>query len=274
MNSDYCRTVARYDWISLTTDYGYSDGFAASCHGVIGRIAPAVRVIDVTHGVPPGDVRRGAAVLAQTAPALPPSVHIAVVDPGVGTTRRAVAIEAAHGLLVGPDNGLLVNAAEELGGIVGVYELTETGWFEPTVSATFHGRDIFSPVAARLALGAAIAAAGPPVDPATLVRLPEPIVTVGAGWLDAEVRTIDRFGNVQLAARRHLLAEFGDRLRIGGLHATRTATFGDAPPGALVVFADSAGYVSIGINGGRAVVALSVTPGDVVRISAAGTEPG
>jgi len=92
---------------------------------------------------------------------------------------------------------------------------------------------------------------------------------VGNGWLDAEVRTIDRFGNVQLAARAHLLAEVGDRLRVGGLRATRPTTFGDAPPGALVIFVDSAGYVSIGVNGGRAVVALSVAPGDVVRVSTA-----
>jgi S-adenosylmethionine hydrolase len=106
--------MARYDWISLTTDYGLSDGFVAACHGVIARIAPSVRVIDVTHQVPPADVSRGAVVLAQTVPHLPPAVHVAVVDPGVGTARRAVAIEAPQGLLVGPDNGLLPPAAEAL----------------------------------------------------------------------------------------------------------------------------------------------------------------
>src|SRR5437763_9069756 len=99
--------MGRHDWISLTTDYGLSDGFVAACHGSIARIAPDVRVIDVTHHVPPADVARGAAVLAQTAPHLPTSVHVAVVDPGVGTARRAIALETANGVLVGPDNGVL-----------------------------------------------------------------------------------------------------------------------------------------------------------------------
>ncbi len=257
-----------YGWISFTTDFGRSDGFVASCHGVIARIAGDVRVIDVTHDIPPGDIVRGAAVLAQTAPHLPPSVHLAVVDPGVGTSRRAVIVETPHGLLVGPDNGLLVAPAQALGGIVRVVELTETSWFAPRVSATFHGRDVFAPAAARLALGTDPAAAGPAVDPTTLVRLPEPVVASGAGWLDAEVRTIDRFGNVQLAALGDRLAALGDRLRVGGMQAVRATTFGDAPPGALVVFVDSAGYVTVAINGGRAVVALSAAPGDVIRIAA------
>ena len=144
-----------YGWISLTTDYGTFDGFAAACHGAIARIAPEVRVIDITHHVPPADVARGAAVLAQTAPHLPPSVHVAVVDPGVGTARRGIAIGTPDGILVGPDNGLLIWAAEALGGIDSVVELANKDWFLGDVSRTFHGRDVFAPAAARLAAGRA-----------------------------------------------------------------------------------------------------------------------
>src|SRR3954449_2580783 len=158
-----------YGWISLTTDYGTFDGFVAACHGAIARINRDVRVIDVTHHVPPADVARGAAVLAQTAPHLPPSVHVAVVDPGVGTARRGIAVSTPNGLLVGPDNGLLVWAAEALGGLDAVVELTNADWFLGDVSRTFHGRDVFAPVAARLALGAPLADAGPSIDPKTVV---------------------------------------------------------------------------------------------------------
>jgi S-adenosylmethionine hydrolase len=259
--------VPGYDWISLTTDYGLSDGFAAACHGVIARIAPAIRVIDVTHEVSPGDVTRGAAVLAQTVPHLPSAVHVAVVDPGVGTARRAVAVETPGGLLVGPDNGLLPDAAGALGGIRRAVELTNGEWFAIAVSPTFHGRDIFAPVAARLALGADLDAAGSTVDPETLVRLPEPVVVLGEGWIEAEVLTVDRFGNVQLAATAEALDGLGTALTVGGMRAVRAATFGDGTPGQLVVYVDSAGRVAVAINGGRAVVALAVTPGDILRIA-------
>jgi S-adenosyl-L-methionine hydrolase (adenosine-forming) len=259
--------VPGYEWISLTTDYGLFDGFAAACHGVIARLAPAVRVIDVTHEVPPGDVTRGAAVLAQTVPHLPPAVHVAVVDPGVGTARRGLAILTPAGILVGPDNGLLPEAAGALGGIIRVVELTDPTWFSPVVSPTFHGRDIFTPVAARLALGADVTAAGSTVDPGTVVRLPDPVVVLGDGWLEAEVLTVDRFGNVQLAAPGGALDGLGADLTVGGMRANRTRTFGEGSAGQLIVYVDSAGRVAVAINGGRAVVALAVVPGDVLRIS-------
>jgi S-adenosylmethionine hydrolase len=256
-----------YGWISLTTDYGLSDGFVAACHGVIARVAPAVRVIDVTHLVDPGDVRGGAAVLAQTVPYLPPAVHVAVVDPGVGTARRGIAVGTPGGILVGPDNGLLLDAADALGGVDTVVELANRDWFAATVSPTFHGRDIFAPVAARLASGAPLDEAGPRVDPGDLVRLPEPVVRVGEGWLEAEVLTIDRFGNVQLAAPADALAGLGRELTVGGVPAVRGGTFADAPPGKLVVYADSADRVAVAVNGGRAVVVLSCAQGDTLRIA-------
>src|SRR3954452_7359458 len=202
-------TMPGYGWISLTTDYGTFDGFVAACHGSIARIAPDVRVIDVTHHVPPADVARGAAVLAQTAPHLPASVHVAVVDPGVGTARRGIAIGTPNGVLVGPDNGVLIWAAEALGGIETVVELTNKDWLLGEISRTFHGRDVFAPAAARIAAGAALGDAGPAVDETTVVRLPDPIVTVGDGWIEAEVMIVDRFGNVQLAAGGSMLAGLG-----------------------------------------------------------------
>jgi S-adenosyl-L-methionine hydrolase (adenosine-forming) len=260
--------MGAYGWISLTTDYGTFDGFAAACHGSIARIAPEVRVIDVTHHVPPADVARGAAVLAQTAPHLPPSVHVAVVDPGVGSSRRGIAIGTPNGVLVGPDNGLLVWAAEALGGIETVAELTNPEWFLGDVSRTFHGRDVFAPAAARIALGAPLTEAGPVVAEKTVVRLPDPVVTVGDGWIEAEVVTVDRFGNVQLAAGGSMLAGLGPELIVAGnVRARRGVTFADVGAGELLVFEDSAGRVAVAVNGGRAVVVLSVVPGDILRIA-------
>ncbi|WFE49708.1 SAM-dependent chlorinase/fluorinase [Micromonospora sp. WMMD1155] len=260
-------------WISLTTDYGLADGFVAACHGVIARIAPAARIIDVTHLVPPADVRRGAAVLAQTVPYLPVGVHVAVVDPGVGTARRGVALATPGGLLVGPDNGLLPDAAAALGGVSAAVELAEPRWLAGRVSSTFHGRDVFAPAAARLALGAPLAEAGPPVDPADLVRLPTPTLTVDGEGFTAEVVTVDHFGNVQLAAPARLLDPLPAALRVGspGSEPTRPAvrgrTFGDASAGGLVVYVDSADLVAVAVNGGRAVDLLQVVPGDVLRVS-------
>ncbi|MFD6608822.1 S-adenosyl-l-methionine hydroxide adenosyltransferase family protein [Micromonospora chalcea] len=253
--------------VSLTTDYGLADGFVAACHGLLARLAPAVRVIDVTHLIPPADVRRGAAVLAQTVPYLPWGVHVAVVDPGVGTTRRGVALAAPGGLLVGPDNGLLVPAAEALGGVSAAVELTNPDWLGPVVSRTFHGRDVFAPVAARLALGAPLGEAGPAVDPGTLVRLPEPVVRAGPGRLTAEVLTVDHFGNVQLAAPGALLDGLPPRVLVNGREAVHGRTFGDAPPGTLVVYVDSAGLVAIAVNTGRAADTLKTTPGALITLA-------
>lgn len=265
-----------YSWISFLTDYGVEDGFVAACHGVIGRIAPTVRVVDVTHAVPPQDVRRGAAVLAQTLPYLPPAVHVGVVDPGVGTVRRAVAVAAGDSVLVGPDNGLLVEAAEALGGVRAVRELTNEELFVRPVSRTFHGRDIFCPVAAHLATGTPLDEVGPVVDPATLERLAPPYVSVSDDGrsLAAEVVAVDHFGNLQLPVAAIPPAwQPGDRVAIADgrgatAYATVGRTFGDVPAGELVVFVDSAGFVAIAANGGRADRALGVASGATVHITA------
>jgi S-adenosyl-L-methionine hydrolase (adenosine-forming) len=240
-------------------------------------LAPRLRVVDVTHLVPPQDVRRGAAVLAQTVPWLPPAVHVAVVDPGVGTSRRAVAVAAGPCVLVGPDNGLLLPAAEALGGVLQAVELTECRFFGAEVARTFHGRDVFAPVAAHVAGGVPLGDLGPAVDPASLLQLPSPLVVLSDGVVEAEVLTLDRFGNVQLAAQAAALDAVGlargDVVSVGpdtggdtgaDTVATYAETFGAVPPGALLLLVDSAGYAALAVNMGSAAATLRVAPGDVV----------
>jgi S-adenosyl-L-methionine hydrolase (adenosine-forming) len=257
--------------VTLLTDYGIEDGFVAACHGVLLSLAPRLQVVDVTHLVPPQDVRRGAAVLAQTVPWLPPAVHVAVVDPGVGTSRRGVAVAAGRSVLVGPDNGLLLPAAEALGGVLRAVELTEGRYFGTEVSRTFHGRDVFAPVAAHVAGGVPLENLGPAVDAASLVRLPPPHVVVGDGVVEAEVLAVDRFGNVQLAAPASALDAAGlargDDVSVGvDAGATYAETFGAVAPGALLLLADAAGYAALAVNRGSAAATLRAAPGDVVVV--------
>jgi S-adenosyl-L-methionine hydrolase (adenosine-forming) len=258
--------------VTLLTDYGLEDGFVAACHGVIASLCPPARIIDITHLVPPGDVRRGAAIMAQTVPYLPSGVHVAVIDPGVGTHRRAVALAVGDRVYVGPDNGVLSWAATGDG--LRAYELTEEElWLSP-VSATFHGRDIFSPVAAHLAAGRDVTEVGGEIDPASLVRLPPPSRSVREGAADGEVLTVDRFGNVQLSLTaddlKRVGAEIGGTLQLQiGRHAVPVPygeTFGSVRPGELVAYTDAAGQVALAVNTGNAGQRLGLPPGAHVRI--------
>jgi S-adenosylmethionine hydrolase len=263
-----------YDWISFTTDYGIDDGFVGVCEGVVARIAPRPRVVHISHTVPPQDVRRGAAVLAQAVPYLPPAVHLAVVDPGVGTDRRGVVLVAAEGLLVGPDNGVLVQAAELLGGVREAFELVDPVYRLSTVSATFHGRDVFAPAAAHLASGVPPERFGPAVDPATLVRLREPETIVEQGKLTTEIRYIDTFGNIQLAATGADLDTSGAILgttahaNLNGrsVKATVGRTFADTIMDGLIVYVDSGGRVALAVNGGSAAGDFGGQIGDPVLL--------
>lgn len=262
----------RYDWISFTTDYGLADGFVAVCRGVIAGIAPAVGVIDVTHAVPAQDVLRGAMVLAQSAPYLPDAVHLAVVDPGVGTGRRPVAVVAGRGLLVGPDNGLLLPAAAALGGLRAAYELVDARFHLPEVSRTFHGRDVFAPVAAHLANGLDPAKLGPRLDVAELVRLAQPDTQIQAGEVRSEVVAVDHFGNLQLAVTAADLAAAGLdgrrrlRVQLGGelVDVPLAGTFADVEPDSPVLFEDSAGVLSLAVNRGSAASRFGARPGTVI----------
>ncbi len=268
--------MGSFDCLSFLTDYGLDDGFVAACHGVAATIAPSVRIIDITHLVPPGDVRRGAAVLAQTIPYLPRAVHVAVVDPGVGTARRGVAVAAGESILVGPDNGLLSWAVMRAGGATSAHQLTNGElWLHP-LSQTFHGRDIFMPVAAHLAAGTELSAVGSQIDVSDLVTLPAPTSRVRDGEAEGEVMSVDRFGNVQLS----ITASDADRLGIGfgssmvvrcgrrQLTVPYLETFAAVAPGEIVAFTDSAGLISIAVNAGDAAQQLGLPPGAHVRLSA------
>jgi S-adenosyl-L-methionine hydrolase (adenosine-forming) len=269
--------VATFDCLTFITDYGLDDGFVAACHGVAARIAPGARIIDITHLVPPGDVRRGAAVLAQTMPYLPPAVHVAVVDPGVGTTRRGIAVEAGDAILVGPDNGLLSWAVAALGGVRRAVQLTNGEFWLHPVSQTFHGRDIFVPVAAHLAAGADLSSVGTELDTGDLVTLPAPTSRVHDREAEGEVMSVDRFGNVQLS----IAASDADRIGIGfgsqlvvrcghrQLTVPYLETFAAVAPGELVAFTDSAGLISLAVNAGDAAQQLGLPPGAHVRLAAA-----
>jgi S-adenosylmethionine hydrolase len=262
--------------ITFTSDYGLVDEFVGVVHAVIAGICPDARVIDLGHGVPRQDALAGAVLLVRALPYAPAGVHLAVVDPEVGARRRAVALRTAEDdrLLVGPDNGLLMPAAERFGGVVEAVEISASPWRLEPVSATFHGRDVFAPVAARLAAGEPLAEAGTPLEPAELVslRLPEP--TVDDGALSTVVMRVDGFGNLALAGSHADLARVGLTLghpvaaRTGGRRVLGvvTRTFADVGPGDLLVYEDAGGALAVAVNGGDAATLLGVRGGDTVRL--------
>jgi S-adenosyl-L-methionine hydrolase (adenosine-forming) len=265
-------------FITFLTDFGLEDDFVGTCHGVMKRIAPDAEIIDVTHGIAPQNVLQGALVLANTLPFMPEGVHLAVVDPGVGSHRRAVALRDAAGrLYVGPDNGLLVPAAERLGGVSAARELVNPAYWLQPVSRTFHGRDVFSPVAAHLAQGVALEELGPELDSAELVRLELPEPTVGASTIRARALMIDRFGNVQLNLNRRHLERVGIvpgvqlelEMSMERVYAIAARTFSDVPAGEIVLYEDAYENVSIAITSGNAAETLNAAVGDQVRIRVA-----
>jgi S-adenosylmethionine hydrolase len=249
-----------YGTITFLTDFGLQDDFVGVCRGVIKRIAPDVQIVDITHGISAQNVMQGALVLERAMPFMPVAVNLAVVDPGVGGDRRAVAIRTAdERILVGPDNGLLSLAADAAT-VVAARELTSPAYHLEPVSATFHARDIFSPVAAHLANGASFDDLGPAVDPATLVRVIVPEPVVGLTRLVATVLAIDRFGNLQLNLRGEHLQEaglgLGDHVELifeaSSYFAVVAETFVDLHRGDLLLYEDSYGAYSIAISNGDA----------------------
>jgi S-adenosyl-L-methionine hydrolase (adenosine-forming) len=263
--------------ITFLSDYGLADEFVGVVHGVIACSCPGAQVLDISHGVPRHGVLPGALMLARALPFTPPGVHLAVVDPEVGARRRAVALRTAEEdrLLVGPDNGLLMPAVERFGGIDEAVEISESPWRLEPVSATFHGRDVFAPVAAHLATGAALATAGAQLDPAGLVPLELPRPRVEPGAIVAAVAAVDGFGNVQLLAEGDDLADAG--LARGAavtvaagprvIAATVARTFADVPPGEAIVYEDAARALAVAVNSGDAASALGVRAGDEIRVA-------
>jgi S-adenosyl-L-methionine hydrolase (adenosine-forming) len=267
-------------FISFLTDFGL-DSAPATCRGVIWSICPQARINDLSHTSRRHAVRDGAILLWSSVPYLPVGVHLAVVDPGVGTSRRGVAIEVARGdRFVGPDNGLLLPAAERLGGIVAAHALTERRYWRETVSSTFHGRDIFAPVTAHLASGVPVDRLGPAIDPAELVRLPLPEAMTADGQLRTSVLFVDAFGNCRLAGRPADLAALRGRLEPGDRFRVRVEgreeivpwqpTFGAVAPGELVLYED-ADYAGLAIaeNQGSASARLELENDTAVLIEPA-----
>ncbi len=270
--------------ISFLTDFGL-DGAAATCRGVMLGICRDAQIIDLAHTIRKYAIRDGAFILEAALPYLPIGVCVAVVDPGVGTERRAIAIRTQRGdVLVGPDNGLLPPAADALGGIVGARALTDRQyWLSSTTSTTFHGRDIFSPVGARLAAGTVeFAALGEEVAAADLVRLPALRPRVSDGALETVVTYIDSFGNLRLAGGdTDLVAAFGEidghrfAATIDGDGRTASEsmpfadTFGVVPMGSPLLYVDSLGNLAIADNQGSFAARHGVQPGARVRIGPA-----
>lgn len=267
-------------FVSLLTDWGDRDPSAAICHGVILGIAPDARIVDISHTVSKYNVRHGALMLWSTLPFLPIGAHMAVVDPGVGTARRPIAIETARGdYLVGPDNGLLRAGADRLGGITRAHVIDNVQYRLPVLSSTFHGRDLFAPAAAHLALGVPLESIGPALDPGELMELDWPAVVVRPGELESTVIYNDTFGNVKLTgvtADLHAALgelEHGTELEVRlGDPARRTLrlpwmqAFGDVEPGGYVVLEDSYGRLAIAQNQGSAAESLPLPEGTLVRI--------
>ena len=266
-----------YDTVSFLSDYGTTDEFVGVVKSVIRSVAPHALVIDITHEVPPHDLRTGGLALVRSAQYLAPGVILAVVDPGVGTDRRGVAIEVAGGagVFVGPDNGLLASAVAMTGGAERAVELTNPDYQLAAPGPTFAGRDIFAPAAAHLCNGVDLAELGPAVDPISLRPGILPLSEATADGVKAEVLWVDRFGNVQLNVDPDDIAFLGDRMHVRFGEAStsirtggRVATYGDLKQGQLGVIVDSYGLVSLAFDRMSAAAELKLRAGDAVSLEA------
>jgi S-adenosylmethionine hydrolase len=268
--------TASSDWVTFLSDYGLDDHLVGVCKGVIARIAPHVRVIDVCHQVKVQDVGVGATMLAEALPYLPVAVHLALVDPFKAHAARGIAVRGTDGhVFVGPDNGVTSLAWSVAGGIAAAYELANTELWAPNPARSFRGRDVFAPVAAHLARGQAIESVGPELDPESLTRLLPTVPHVHGDHVHGTVRMVDHFGNLALNVRRSDLEaagiQLGDlvELRSGGraIEVPFMLAFGDVQAGRTVVCEDSFRAVTIAVNGGRADAQLRARSGDAVVLA-------
>jgi S-adenosylmethionine hydrolase len=277
----------RYETVSLLTDYGLDDEFVGVVKSVIRDLAPHATIVDLTHGVRPFDVRAGSLALARAIPYVAEGVVVAVVDPGVGTSRKAIAVEVAEGagVLVGPDNGLLAPAVALAGGASRAVELNDPAYHLEAPGSTFAGRDIFAPAAAHLCNGVDLDALGSPLDSALLVPGVIPLPRVDADGIHAEVLWVDRFGNCQLnvgpvevasvtggggpSAADVVAVVCGEQRRSARL----AATFGELPAGAVGLVLDSQGMYALALDRRSAAAELALGPGDAVVLAASDDAP-
>jgi S-adenosylmethionine hydrolase len=268
--------VSAPPFVSFLSDYGLTDEFVGVCKAVILRIEPAVRVVDITHEIPPHDVRGGALTLVRAVQYLPAGVVLAVVDPGVGTDRRPVAVEVESGYLVGPDNGLLAPAVAMLGGARRAVTLTNTEYQMPAPGATFAGRDVFAPAAGYLASGVDLSELGEAVDPMSLMPGLVPLARPeGEAAVTGEVLWVDRFGNIQLnidpadlealglAPGSPVEVRFGQERR----SARWVVAYADAGPMQLALLVDSYGLLSLALDRRPAAEDLRLRPGSAVTLA-------
>jgi S-adenosylmethionine hydrolase len=266
----------RYDTVTFMSDYGTADEFVGVVHSVIRSLAPAVRVIDLTHEVPVHDVRAGALTLARSAQYICAGVVVAVVDPGVGTERRAIAVEVGEGasVLLGPDNGLLAPAVAMVGGASRAFELTNSAYHLQTPGQTFDGRDVFAPVAAHLCNGVPLEELGTEIDPNTLRPTIIPITQWDGEVLVADALWIDHFGNVQLNVDPDELAGFDEELLVTvegrSRRARRVEAFAALRNGEVGLMVDSYGLIAIVANQMPAAEELGIRVGDAVHLSPLG----
>lgn len=269
----------RYETVSLLTDYGLDDEFVGVLKAVIRDLAPHLTVIDLTHNIRPFDVRAGSLALVRAIPYVPEGVVVAVVDPGVGTSRKGVAVEVADGagVLIGPDNGLLAPAVAVAGGATRAVELTEAAYQLEAPGATFAGRDVFAPAAAHLANGVDLSELGPAIDPTLLLPGMVALPRLEDDGLHAEVLWVDRFGNCQLNIGPDDLAEafpeatpdavavvVDDQRRAA--HLARS--FGELPGGSIGLVLDSHGVYALALDRRSAAAELSLAQGDAVLVTA------
>jgi S-adenosyl-L-methionine hydrolase (adenosine-forming) len=278
----------RFDTISFLSDYGTSDEFVGVVKSVVRAIEPGATVIDITHDVPPYDVKAGSLALARSVQYLCPGVVLAVVDPGVGTDRRAVAIEVGDGqsYLVGPDNGLLGSAVGMVGGATAAVELTNPEYQLASPGPSFAGRDIFAPAAAHLCAGVPLSELGDPVDAALLLPGLVPLPREEGGALIGEVLWVDRFGNCQLNVDPDEVDDWGDRIQLrwvrpkeGSRTATRVRVYDDLATGQVGLAVDSYGLLAVVTARGSAADTLGLAAGDEIHLvrlddDGPGTEPG
>ena len=265
--------------VTFLSDYGLEDEFVGVCHGVMLKIAPHIRIVDVHHNILRQDIRHGAIVMSQSVRFLPESVHLAVVDPSVGSKRKAIAIQSGWGeVFVGPDNGLLIPAAKVAGGIKRAIDITDERFMLTPVSRTFQGRDVFAPAAAHIANGVDPGELGPELDIDMLVDMEIPEAWLHEDHFHAEVLQVDRFGNLQLNLGREHLAKVGIgsdskplEVRIEGHRLTVVygQSFADVKMGEFVVVSDSYSYLSLAVNKGDAAARLRARAGSTAIVGPA-----